>query len=97
MLILISYHLFILMFIYIKRSVIKNSIYTTPVIIWPCHILYSENHHHAVIEALLAKGQYDLVTAGFLTFYFSIQCLKEHFKIFFHYLLECHNAVFSLT
>ena len=44
-LILILYHLFILMFIYIKRFVIKKYIYKTPVIIWPCHSLYSENYH----------------------------------------------------
>ena len=41
-LILILYHLFIVMFIYIQRFVIKNYIYKTIVIIWPCHILYSE-------------------------------------------------------
>ena len=44
-LIFILYHLFILMFIYIQRFVIKNDIYKTPVIIWPCHILYSEKYH----------------------------------------------------
>ena len=44
-LILISYDLFILLFIYIQRFVIENYIYKTPVIIWPCHILYSENYH----------------------------------------------------
>ena len=27
----------------IQRFVIKSSVYKTPVIIWPCHILYSEN------------------------------------------------------
>ena len=42
LLILILYHLFILMFICILRFVIKNYIYKTPVIIWPCHIMYSE-------------------------------------------------------
>ena len=42
-LILIFYHLFILMFIYIYRFVIKNSVYKTPVIIWQCHIMYREN------------------------------------------------------
>ena len=26
-------------------NVIKNYIYKTPVIIWPCHILYRENYH----------------------------------------------------
>ena len=45
LLILILYHLFILMFIYIWRFVIKNNIYKTTVIIWQCHILYSENYH----------------------------------------------------
>ena len=44
-LILILYHLFILMFIYLQRFVIKNYIYKTPVINWPCHILCSENYH----------------------------------------------------
>ena len=44
-LILIVYHLFILMFIYIERFAIKDYISKTPVIIWPCHILYSENYH----------------------------------------------------
>ena len=44
-LILILYHLFILMFIYIKRFVINNYFYKTPVIFWSCHILYSENYH----------------------------------------------------
>ena len=44
-LILILYHLFILMFIYIQRFVIKNYIDKTPVIIRPCHILFSENYH----------------------------------------------------
>ena len=38
-LILILYHLFILIFIYIYRLVIKNYIYKTPEIIWLCHIL----------------------------------------------------------
>ena len=44
-LILVLYHLFILMFIYIQHFVIKNYIHKTPVIIWPCHILYSEYYH----------------------------------------------------
>ena len=29
----------------IHSYVIKNYIYKTPVVIWPCHILYSENFH----------------------------------------------------
>ena len=56
-LILILYHLFILMFIYIKRFVIKRFISKTPVIIWPCHILYSKNYYHTVIKALIAKSE----------------------------------------
>ena len=52
-LILILYHLFIVMFIYIKRFAIENYIYKTPVIIWPCHILYSENYHQLFKHWLL--------------------------------------------
>ena len=51
-LILILYHLIILMFIYILRFVINNYIYKTPVIIWSCYILYSENYHSVIITAL---------------------------------------------
>ena len=29
----------------IHSYVIKNHIYKTPVIIWPCHILFMENYH----------------------------------------------------
>ena len=44
-LILILYHLFILICIYKQRFAIKNYAHKTPVIIWPCHILYSEKNH----------------------------------------------------
>ena len=55
--ILILYHLFILMFIYIWRFVIKNYIYKTPVIIWPCHILHSENYHQLSKHLLLEPSK----------------------------------------
>ena len=46
-LILILYHLFILMFIQcIHIALCYQELYLQdPVIIWPCHILYSENYH----------------------------------------------------
>ena len=47
---LIIYHLFILMLIYIWRFVIKNYISKTPVIFWPCHILYSENYYQLLLK-----------------------------------------------
>ena len=50
---LILYYVFITMFIYTWRFVIKNYIYKTPVIIWPCNILYSENYHQLFMHWLL--------------------------------------------
>ena len=37
----------------IHSYVIKNHIYITPVIIWPCHILFSENNHQLFKHWLL--------------------------------------------
>ena len=38
-------HSYVYIHIALQRFVIKNYIYKTPVIIWPCPILYNENYH----------------------------------------------------
>ena len=84
-LILILYHFFILMFIYIKRFVIKNYIYKTPVIIWPCHILYSENYHQLFKHWLLKLSKISWLHV-FKRFIFPPNILKNILKYILHYL-----------
>ena len=84
-LIWILYHLFILMFIYIERSVIKNYIYKTPVIIWPCHILYSENYHQLFKHWLLKLSKISWLHV-FKRFIFPPNILKNILKYILHYL-----------
>ena len=90
----IFYHLFVLMFIYIKRIAIKNYIYKTPVIIWQCHILCSENYHQLFKHWLLKLSNISWLHV--LNVLFSIQYLKEHLIVYF-IIPESHNALFNLT
>ena len=84
-LILILYHLFILMFIFIERFVIKNYVYKTPVIIWSCHILFSENYHQLFKHWLLKLSKISWLHV-FKRLIFPSKILKDILKYILHYL-----------
>ena len=84
-LILILYHKFILMFINIQRFVIKNYIIKAPVVIGPCHILYSENYHQLFKHWLLKLSKISWLHI-FKRFIFPSNILKNILKYILHYL-----------